>query len=90
MTEQKITTRDLLNNKYDIQTLENQIDDLDLKVILRTQTLTAEFCIKYILNDNYASCVEDTYYFDYNRVLSHQTHLTEKQLDEASIKINGQ
>jgi len=90
MTEQKITTRDLLNNKYDIQTLENQIDNLDFKVLLRTQTLTAEFCVKYILNDDYASCVEDTYYFDYNRVLLHQSHLTENQLDEAFTKINKQ
>jgi hypothetical protein len=90
MAEPKITNRSLLNNKYDIKTLEDNLDVLDFKILLRTQTLTAEFCVKYILNDDYASCIEDTYYFDYSRVLLHQTHLTAKQLDEAYEQIHGQ
>lgn len=92
MTESKsvkITTRDLFNNKYDIQTLEHNIDELDLKAILRTQILTAEFCVKYILNDDYASCVEDTYYFTYDKVLLYQTHITKDNLNAASKIIHG-
>lgn len=82
----KITTNDLIYNKFDIQTLESNIDHLDFKTLLRTQILTAEFCIKYLLNNEYASCVEDTYYFTYGKILLYQTHITEHQLDEESNK----
>lgn len=78
-----ISDIDLFKNKYNIKLLEDNIDNLNFKIILNTQILSAEFCIKYILNDNYASCVEDTYYFTDGKVLSKQSHLTQKDLDEA-------
>jgi hypothetical protein len=83
---QKITDKDLLVNQYDMYTLEHNVDNLDFKLLLRTQILSAEFCVAYILNDEYASCVEDTYYFTDDKVLSKQKHLTQKDLDEARKK----
>lgn len=65
----------LRNKKYDIFTLEKNIHNLSMKTILYTQNLTAEFCVKYILNEYYASCVEDTY-ICVGDVLRAQKHLT--------------
>jgi len=44
---------DLYNIQYDIQTLKENIFDLTLWDILKTQKLTCDFCVKYILNKNY-------------------------------------
>lgn len=65
----------LRNKKYDITTLERNINNLSMKTILHTQYLTAKFCVKYILNDKYASCIEDTYICIGN-VLNAQKHIT--------------
>lgn len=65
----------LRNKKYDIFTLEKNIHNLSMKTVLYTQNLTAEFCVKYILNEDYASCVEDTY-ICIGEVLRAQKHLT--------------
>jgi hypothetical protein len=81
-----ISDIDLFTNKYDIKILEDNVNHLDSKILLRTQILTAEFCIKYILNDDYASCIEDTYYFTDGKVLSNQPHLTQKDLDDVREK----
>ena len=73
-----ITDQSLLKIKYSIDILEKNIDNLSITRILRTQILTPEFCIKYILNEDYASCVEETYICDID-VLHHQPHI--KQID---------
>jgi hypothetical protein len=65
----------LRKKKYDISTLEKNINNLSMKTLLYTQNLTAEFCVKYILNDEYASCIEDTY-ICIGDVLNAQKHLT--------------
>jgi len=48
-----ITKEDLYANKYDYQTLKTNIYCVSLLDILKTQFLTADFCIKYILNEKY-------------------------------------
>ena len=52
MTIITITDTDLINNKnfYDIDILEFNIKNLNKKILLSTQKLTPEFCIKYILD----------------------------------------
>ena len=52
---------DLIHTTYTIAELEASIDHLSVKYLLNYQTLTAEFCAKYILNDYCATCQEDTY-----------------------------
>jgi hypothetical protein len=82
-----INDRDLLKKKYPIQVLENNIYNLSLMRILHTQELTPEFCIKYILSEDYASCVEETYICDID-VLYHQPHIRQSQLIEERQKQN--
>ena len=50
---------DLYNNKYDLQTLKTNIYFVSLVDILKTQTLTAEFCVKYILNSDFQLSEEE-------------------------------
>lgn len=69
-----ISNQDLHTNKYSVEVLAFNIDRLDIKTILRTQKLTGEFCRNYILNEEYASCVEDTY-ICVGDVLLKQKHL---------------
>ena len=80
----KVTNTDLLNNryKYSIDILEQNIveNHLDEKILLATQTLTPEFCIKYILNLDIESGGEESYTLDIYYILSKQPHITEKEL----------
>lgn len=73
----KLIDEDLLNNKYyySIELLEKNVDHLNKKILLSTQKLTAEFCIKYILDDNIDGGSEDTYIFDVGYILGFQKHL---------------
>lgn len=82
----KITNRDLYKKKYSIEVIEENVDDLEIKTMLSTQFLTAEFCIKYILNEDYVSTVEEKYICDID-VLLRQKHLTQEDLCNARIKL---
>ena len=84
-TNIQISNQDLRKKKYSIDVLEENIDNLTNLTILRTQVLTPDFCIKYILNEEYASCVEETYICDLD-VLFHQPHITQSQLCDARKK----
>ena len=63
-----VTNTDLLanKNKYSIEILEQNIvkNHLDEKIMLATQILTPEFCVKYILDLNIEGGGEETYIFD--------------------------
>lgn len=71
-----ITYFDLIKNKYSIAELEANLHHLEIKHILQHQILTSDFCAKYVLNEDYASCQEDLYLIDIGYVLYHQKHLT--------------
>jgi hypothetical protein len=57
-----------------------------MKTLLYTQDLTAEFCIKYVLNEKYASCVEDTF-LSMGDVLNAQKHITRGEIYQAFNKL---
>ncbi len=76
----------LRRKKYTIDLLEKNINFLSIKTLLYTQDLTPEFCVKYILNDKYASCVEDTF-IRMGDVLSAQKHITKKEIYDAFNKL---
>ena len=80
----KVTNTDLLNNryKYSIDILEQNIveNHLDAKILVSTQKLTPEFCVKYILNLDIEGGGEESYTLDICYILSKQTHITEKEL----------
>ena len=71
---------DLYSKQWPMEDIEANIDRLSIKTILYTQRITAEFAVKYILStDEYALCVEETYY-DINDVLDLQPHLTREEI----------
>jgi len=76
----------LRKKKYDIEVLEKNIHNLSMKTLLYTQDLTAEFCIKYVLNEKYASCVEDTF-LSMGDVLNAQKHITRGEIYQAYNKV---
>uniref|UniRef100_A0A6C0CU01 Uncharacterized protein n=1 Tax=viral metagenome TaxID=1070528 RepID=A0A6C0CU01_9ZZZZ len=76
----------LRKKKYHIQLLEKNIYNLSMKTLLYTQDLTADFCIKYILNEKYASCVEDTF-LSMGDVLYAQKHITRPAIYQAYNKV---
>ena len=79
----------LRSNKYDIETLEKNVDYINMKTCVNTQILTAEFCVKYILNEDYMSCIEDIYCIDKGYVLRRQPHLTNEDIMREYAKINN-
>jgi phenylalanyl-tRNA synthetase alpha subunit len=76
----------LRKKKYDIEVLEKNIYNLSMKTLLYTQYLTADFCIKYILNEKYASCVEDTF-LSMGDILNAQKHITRSSIYQAYNKV---
>tara|TARA_B100001173_G_C15715731_1_gene432203 strand:- start:333 stop:593 length:261 start_codon:yes stop_codon:yes gene_type:complete len=78
----------LLKNKYEIDILERNVEKLDKKILLATQELTAEFCIKYIWDPDTDSGSEDSYIYDFTYILDFQPHLTEDELIKLANKIN--
>lgn len=54
-----ITKDELYTNQYDYETLKANIYAVSLMDILKTQVLTADFCIKYILNKDFQFLNED-------------------------------
>ena len=76
----------LRKKKYDIEVLEKNIHNLSMKTLLYTQNLTAEFCIKYILDEKYASCDEDTF-LSMGDVLNAQKHITRAAIYQAYNKL---
>ena len=82
----KVTNTDLIKNKYkySIDILEKNIveNHLDEKILLATQKLTPEFCVKYILDLDIESGGEESYIFDVCYILAFQKHITKKELKD--------
>jgi hypothetical protein len=87
---------DLYNNKYDRQTLKDNIYALNLLDILKTQKLDYTFVVRYILNKNY-QLTEEEEKITIQTVLKYQKHLTYNKLydtfleyisDDDSIKLH--
>lgn len=68
------------HNYYSVQELEKNIHSLNKKILLATQILDAEFCIKYILDMDIDNGSEDSYIFDFDYILSFQKHLSNDDL----------
>ena len=79
---------DLYNNKYDRNTLKENIYDLKLIDILKTQKLDLSFIVRYILSDLYQFDAEDRS-IDIDMVMKYQPHIIRKELMEAVIVYNS-
>ena len=78
-----LTNGNLRTNKYSIAKLEENICHLNMKTIVNTQTLTIDFCVKYILNEDYAQCNEEVDLLTIYYVLYCQPHLDKRELENA-------
>ena len=84
----EISDFSLMKKQYTLDVLERNVGKLDKKILLATQTLNAEFCIKYIWDPDIESGSEDSYIFDFDYILSFQKQLTREQLAGAFEKNN--
>jgi hypothetical protein len=77
-----ISDSDLCNQTYSLDVLKKNINNLNKKVVLSTQKLTAEFCVKFILDTSIDSGSEDSYIYDKNYILKRQLHITSEEFDK--------
>jgi hypothetical protein len=78
---------DLYLNQYDYETLKTNIYVVSLVDILKTQVLTAEFCIKYILNNKFQLADEDQN-ITIELVKQLQPHLTDDDFYKAELNVS--
>jgi hypothetical protein len=83
-----ITDYDLKCAKYDVAILEKNIDSLSQWALIKYQDLTAEFCAKYILDEQYASCEEDTY-ICLDDIVWFQSHIKKEDIVNEYNKIHN-
>lgn len=88
ITNITISDYDLKSKKYDMFTLEKNIQYLSQWTLVKYQDLTAVFCAKYILDEAYASCEEDTY-ICMEDILCFQQHLKRDDIVNEYNKLNN-
>ena len=79
---------DLYNNKYDMQTLKENIYAVKLIDILKTQILDMSFIVRYILSDLYQFTDEDRS-IDVDMVIKYQPHIQREKLMELLLNYNS-
>ena len=80
-----ITKDDLYKNQYDYETLKANIYAVSLMDILKTQKLTPDFCVKYILNESFQFLEEDQS-INMEIVKKYQTHISNIELVSALMR----
>jgi len=85
--KQFITDNDLMKNQYNLDILENNIKHLNTKILICTQILNADFCIKYIFDPDIESGSEDSYIFDKYYIMEKQKHITDEEFDKSYNKL---
>jgi hypothetical protein len=73
---------DLYNNKYDRQTLKDNIYAVKLIDILKTQIIDVTFAVRYILNEKY-QLEDDDKIITAPIVIKYQNHITYDELQRA-------
>ena len=81
-----ITNSTLRQYKYSVEELEKYITDLNMKTLVNTQILTIDFCVRYVLNENYAQCNEEIDLLTVLYVAHRQPHLDKSELLDAYYK----
>ena len=80
--KEKISDSDLCNQKYSIDVLEKHIHYLNNKVVLSTQILTAQFCIKFILDTAIEPGNQDSGIYTKEHILRRQPHINSEEFDK--------
>ena len=71
-----LTNEELYKKKYDYKTLQTNIYVISLLDILKTQKLTCEFCVKYILNKDFQLSKEEEE-INIETIKKYQPHLSD-------------
>ena len=74
ITKTTIINLDLYYYYFPIDVLEANIDSLDLLTLIKTQILTYEFIVKYVLNEEYQITPEEKT-IDIYDVINNQPHI---------------
>ena len=77
-----ISDSDLCNESYSLDVLRKNINNLNKKVVLRTQKLTAQFCVKYILDTAIESGNQASGVYSKQHILKMQPHITNEEFDK--------
>jgi hypothetical protein len=80
-----ITKEDLYQNQYSREVLKANIYAVSLLDILKTQKLTAEFCVKYILNTDFQFLKQDQQ-IDMDLVAELQPHISRIEFVRAQLE----
>ena len=87
---ENIGDSDLCNETYSIDVLAKNINNLNKKVVLSTQYLTAQFCIKFILDTAIVSESEACGVYTKDHILRLQKHITNEEFDKCYFEyFNG-
>lgn len=84
--KENISDSDLCNEKYSIEVLTKHIHYLNKKVVLSTQKLTAQFCIKFILDTAIEPGNETSGIYTKNNILRKQQHITSEEFDKCYLE----
>ena len=79
---------DLYNNKYDRQTLKDNIYAVKLIDILKSQHIDVTFAVRYLLNDKYYLDDNDEK-ITFNMILFYQPHISKKVLLNAILRYDS-
>jgi hypothetical protein len=81
-----ISDSDLCNETYSLDVLRKNINNLNKKVVLRTQKLTAQFCVKFILDTTIESGNQESGVYSKEHILRMQPHITNKEFDKCYLE----
>ena len=82
-----ITNEDLYKNQYDYETLKSNIWSVSLIDMLKTQKLSSDFCVRYILNPTFHFNSVDKS-ITINDILKYQSHIKYDDLVISIIAAN--
>lgn len=82
-----ITTKNLYERQYDCKTLKTNIYGVSLMDILKSQKLSAVFCVKYILNDSF-HFLEEERLITLDIIKEYQPHILEAELQNEVVIAN--
>jgi hypothetical protein len=81
-----LTDSDLCNETYSLYILKKNINNLNKKVVLSTQKLTAQFCVKYILDTAIESGNQESGVYTKDHILRLQKHISSKEFDKCYLE----
>ena len=77
-----LTDSDLCNETYSLDILKKHINNLNKKVVLSTQKLTAQFCVKFILDTAIESGNQESGVYTKEHILRLQKHISSEEFDK--------